>query len=481
MNWTARQVAGAVRGVLHGPDAPLSGVSTDTRTLAPGQLFVPLRGPNFDGHAFIDGAFQSGAAAAMVAGDAERNLDDARVYVEVPDTLEALGDLAQAWLQSLSAIRIALTGSNGKTTTKELIAAALAPYGDVHKTYGNHNNLIGMPLTALAAKPGHAYIVFELGMNARGEIGVLTRRVVPHVGLITSIAPAHLEGVGSIQGVAEAKAELFRGLGPSAILVVNAFDARVKALAEGLPQRAVVVGPGSDADVSVTRIQRQGVAGFTATLAIRSVHSGGRPGAASPRPSSSARASQRGEPQVHTLTLRTLARHDVINAALAIGVVVALGLEVEPALTALTRHTGVYGRMAWVVTPRGVNVIDDTYNANPGSMRAALEALCEAGAGARRLAVLGDMRELGPSAATLHEEIGGVAGDLGIDALYAVGRYAENVATGYAGDRVVAAENAGEIVGHLMKTVRRGDWVLVKGSRGMRMERVVEALMEQDA
>ncbi len=455
MNLSARQVASAVHGVLYGRDVPLTGVSTDSRSLAAGQLFVPLRGPSFDGHAFIDGAFERGAAASLVAADADRNLDDGRVYLEVQDTLAALGELAHAWLQTLPAVRLALTGSNGKTTTKELLAAALAPYGDVHKTYGNHNNLVGMPLTAFGAKASHRFVVFELGMNAPGEIATMTRLVVPHVGLITSIAPAHLQGVGSIEGVAAAKGELFRGLGPGAFVVVNGFDARVKALAEGLEQRRVVVGPGRDADVCVARIQRQGVAGFTAALVIAG--------------------------RSHTLTLRTLARHDVINAALAVGVVVALGLDVEPALAALTRHTGVYGRMAWVVTPRGVNVIDDTYNANPGSMRAALEALAEAGAGARRIAVLGDMRELGHGAPALHTELGALAGDLGVDALYAVGRHAEDYATGYAGDRVVCGDDVPDVVAHLTKTVRKGDWVLVKGSRGMRMERVVEALVGQDA
>jgi UDP-N-acetylmuramoyl-tripeptide--D-alanyl-D-alanine ligase len=456
MKLTCHDVAAAVHGVLHGPNALVNGVSTDTRALTAGQLFVPLRGPNFDGHAFIDAAFATGAAASLVAGDCERRLDDHRVYIEVPDTQVALGELGRAWALRVGATRVAITGSNGKTTTKDLVALVLAAYGPTHKTWGNHNNLIGLPLTLLSMVEGTRFAALEMGMNAPGEIAALTRLGVPHIGLVTSIGAAHLEGLGSIEGVAAAKGELFLGLARGATAIVNAFDPRVAQLPVAPGVKRLVVGPKPGADLLLSRITREGTAGFSAVLTIGAEN--------------------------HKLSVRSLARHDVVNAALAVAVVHALGLPLGPALGALASASpepaAKRGRLGWVRTGSGVNIIDDTYNANPASMRAAVEALCEVSAGVRRFAVLGDMLELGDGASALHRDIGMLASDLGVDALFAVGRYSDDYASGYDGDKVICGGDVPEILDQLLMTVKKGDWVLVKGSRGARMERVVEALID---
>ena len=452
-SWTTRRVASAAHGVLHGPDLPITGVSTDTRSIGRGQVFAALRGPSFDGHEFMDKAFALGAVACLMAADCDRVVDDGRAYIEVQDTLTSLGDVAAAWLADLPAERIALTGSNGKTSTKEFVGTALSPHGAVHKTAKNHNNLVGVPQTAFGVTVAHRFGVFELGMSVPGEIARLTEIVKPRVALVTSVAPAHLEGVGSLDGVVFEKSRLFAGLTKADVAVVNGFDARVKTMETAA--RRVVVGPESGADVVVSRVRRDGVAGFSADVTVAGKH--------------------------HTLGLRTLARHDVVNAALALGVVHALGLDVGASIDALQKQEGVSGRMRWVVSKDGVNIIDDTYNANPGSMRAALQALGEVGMASRKIAILGDMRELGAEAARLHAEIGRVAADVEVDALYAVGRHADDYATGFDGGKIVCGDDVPEILPHLSKQLRRGDWVLVKGSRGMRMERVVQALLGETA
>ena len=450
MTLTGKDIAAAIGGrCLSGADRRCTGISTDTRTLGQGNLFVALRGESFDGHAFIHQAIDKGAAGVVVEEGWDGWLQG-HIVVEVPDALHALGSLARAHLAPLPAARIAITGSNGKTGTKEMAAFALAAYGAVTRTRGNFNNLVGLPLTAFEVGSTDAFAVFEMGMNRPGEIARLAEIVQPRVGLVTAVAEAHLEGLGSIDAVARAKGELYQALGKDAVAIVNARDAWCVRAAEGTKARVLRVGVGKGADVSVEGIRRTGVAGFAATL-----HLGGKP---------------------FDLRLRALGRHEVWNAALAVAVLDALGLDPAAGIAALERYAGMPGRLAWRVTAAGVNVIDDAYNANPASMRAALETLAEVGQGARRIAVLGDMRELGGSAAALHERIGQTAAELDTDVLLAVGSYADEVARGF-GDGVVTAGDCADILDTLTKMVRPGDWVLVKGSHSMHMERAVAALL----
>ncbi len=453
MTWTASQLAAACKGTLYGPaDAKVRAVSSDTRMLdATSQsLFIGLRGVNFDGDDFASGALRSGAVGVLVHQGRVPELSDTQFAIEVDDTLFALGELAKAHLESLDATVIAITGSNGKTTTKEMTAAALEPYGTVHKNPGNHNNRIGLPLSALNADADVDFIVLELGMNEFGEISRLTEICRPDVGVVVSIGAAHLEGVGTIEGVIRAKGELYLGLQSTAVAVVAADDAYVVKAAAGTGARVVNVGAKAD-DVRVGTIRRRGIAGLTSSLTV-----GG---------------------STYELELRSLARHDMRNGALVAGILHALGLDPAQGLRALERHEGVDGRVDWLVAS-GVNIIDDTYNANPSSVASALRTLGEVAGQDRRIAVLGDMLELGPDASNLHREVGVLAADMGVDILYAVGKHNAEIASGFYGDNVVCANDADEITSHLTSIVRPDDWVLVKGSRGMRMERVVHALSQ---
>lgn len=452
MNWTGQDVARITGGrVVGGAARKCSGVSTDSRTLGRSQLFVPLVGDRFDGHDFVGDALARGCAGAIV--QAGQSLDlGGLIHVEVEDTLHALGELARAHLAALDLTVIAITGSNGKTSTKEMCAVMLSAYGQVLRNPGNFNNLIGLPLTAFQATTSHDFAVFEMGMNRPGEIARLTEIACPRVGLITQIAAAHLEGLITIDGVTWAKGELYCGLDSDAVAVVNANDPNVVRASGGIAASTVTVGAGPGVDVAVEGIRRKGVAGLTAMIVVRG--------------------------KSYDLALRTLARHDVWNAALGVGVLAALGLDPAPGLEALQRHQGVQGRLQWRVTPGGVNVIDDTYNANPASVRAALETLAEVGGDGRRIAVLGDMLELGDDAPALHEQVGTAAADMDVDRLFVVGGFARHVAAGFMDDEsVFVAGDCADIIAPVRRLVKPGDWVLVKGSRGMRMERLVGALM----
>ncbi len=453
MMWTGRQVERITGGrLLAGADRRCTGVSTDTRSLSPGDLFVPIVGERFDGHNFIDRALERQCCGSLVAKDRELDLAG-RLHVEVPDTLVALGDLARAHLESLSVQVVGITGSNGKTSTKELVATALSAHGSVTRNPGNFNNLVGLPLSAFEVTEEHDFAVLEMGMNAPGEIARLTEIAQPDVGVITGVAAAHLEGLGSIEGVAAAKAELFDGLSAASVAVVNERDPHVRERAKGIAATKIRVGTGT-ADVAVASIQRLGVAGLRATVSICG--------------------------QKYEMSLRALGEHSIWNAAMAMGVVLALDLDPAPALAALHRHGGVAGRLQWKVGADGVNVIDDTYNANPESTRAALMTLVGVPGQGRRIAVLGDMLELGPDAPALHEEVGSFAAGLELDYLFACGAHRDSILAGFEGKpaQVFQAIDAAELIEPLKSLAREDDWILVKGSRGMRMERVVANLVE---
>jgi len=452
--FTGADVSTVTGGALKsGAKRRCTGISTDTRTLRPGELFVPIVGERLDGHAFIEKAMERGACGCLSQPGQSPDVGD-RVNVVVPDTLAALGDLAADHLAKLRTRVIGITGSNGKTSTKEMLAVMLGAYGNVTANPGNFNNLIGLPLTAFEVSDANDFAVLEMGMNRPGEIARLTEIAKPSVGLITSIAAAHLEGLISLDGVMWAKGELYCGLADDAVAVVNARDPQVVRAAEGIAAKTITVGS-KDVDVAVEGIRRTGVAGFSATVNVRGKR--------------------------YDLRLRAMGRHDVWNAALAVGALVALGLDPGPGLKALQKQTaGLGGRLTWKFSKAGVNVIDDSYNANPASMRAALTTLAEVAGADRKIAVLGDMLELGDGAPGFHEEIGALAADLDVHTLFVAGRFAADVAAGYLEDSVVVAADAAELVSKVTAMVRPGDWVLVKGSRGMRMERVVHALLPED-
>ncbi len=454
MRWSVAEIVAATGADVRqrGAASAFAAISTDTRTLAQGALFVALRGERHDAHAYLADAAAAGATGVLVDRDAP--VPDGVTVLAVPDTLRGLQDLAASLRQRLAPRVVAITGSNGKTTTKEMLAAILAAASApdaVLKTAGNLNNLIGVPLTLLRLSGRERHAVIEMGMNALGEIARLTEVADPDVGVITNVAPAHLAGVGTLDGVARAKGELYARMRTTATAVANAGDERVSALAARFPGRVVRFGDGAEVAASAVRCDAAGAATFELAVAGRST----------------------------PVRLAIPGRHNVANALAAAAAAHALGIDVAAMRRGLERVAPVGNRMRRITLPNGVTIVNDSYNANPASVAAGLQTLHDAAA-ARRIAVLGDMLELGAASAELHREVGRLAAELGIDALYLLGDYATETAAGartqMPADAVHVAASHAAIAAQLGGAVQPGDWVLVKGSRGQRMEEVVRLL-----
>ena len=430
-------------GVLHGDDASFNGVSTDSRSLAPGQLFFALQGPNFDGTRFVGEAAEKGAAGAVV----DRRCDTELPYIVVTDTRAALGSLAQAWRNSLATRVVAVTGSNGKTTLKEMIAACLAEIGTTLATRGNLNNDIGLPLMMLELETRHSFAVLELGANHAGEIAYLTRLLNPQVAIISNAGPAHLEGFGSIDGVARAKGEILHSSEQLQDAVLNAEDTYFEFWAElARPVRVTSFGLGAYADVYADGIS------LTAMGSRFSLHAEG-----------------------HSVLveLAFAGPHNILNACGAAAVALRLGASLEQVRAGLEKARPVAGRLSPLPGLRGCSLFDDSYNANPTSVIAAAQFL--ASLDGEAWLVLGDMGELGEETATLHKQVGMAARDAGIDQLLATGE-AMQAAVAAFGDRARWFPDKAALIDSLRDTVDSRVNLLIKGSRFMRMERVVEAL-----
>ena len=424
-------------------DVEFCGVSTDSRTTPRGALFVAVRGPRFDGHDFVGAAGTRGAAAALV----EREPDASIPFILVPDSVRALGELAAAWRGRFrDLVLIGITGSNGKTTVKEMAAAIFRTQGPVSATRGNLNNEIGVPLTLCDLREAHRTAVVELGANHRGEIAALTTLARPTVGVITQCAPAHLEGFGSVEGVAHAKGELFERLPDDAVAVVNADD-RYADLWRDLahPRRCISFGAGPDADVRVRA-----------------------PSGARRIPVSLDTPSGTVE-----LDLALPGAHNAFNAGAAAAAAIAAGAGLDAIRAGLAAVRPPRGRLESKRGPRGAEIIDDTYNANPVSLQAGLRVLGEKPA--PRWLVLGDMAELGPEGASLHAEAGHDARRHGVERLLLVGELSAAAARTF-GDGATHFPDCAALVDRLRDELPDGATVLVKGSRSMAMERVVEAM-----
>jgi UDP-N-acetylmuramoyl-tripeptide--D-alanyl-D-alanine ligase len=458
---TLEMVLEATSGQLLGGAAGqwFTGVSTDSRTLRPGELFVALKGERFDGHRFVHQAVEGGAAGLVVALEESAAQGPYPVaVVGVRDTLHALGDLAGYWRRRLPIPVVAVTGSNGKTTTKEMVACILSRSWRVLKNRGNLNNLVGLPLTLLELETTHQAAVVEMGMNRAGEIGRLARIARPDVGLVTNIQPAHLEGLGSLRGIQSAKGELFAGMPVNATIVVNLDDPRVVELASSFPGRRVGYSTGGvPGEVTLERIISMDAAGTHFLLRL------GR--------------------ETRDIRLPVVGRHHLSNAVAAAAVAWALGLPTNRTAEALATFRPFDRRTEILALPHHIHVINDTYNANPGSMAAALETLTLVSGQGKSFAVLGDMLEMGAESAALHRELGRVAAGHRVDHLVAMGAQATNLLAGAAEagmpeHRLLSAGDHREAAVQVQGLLASGDWVLVKGSRAMRMERVVEALVE---
>ncbi|HET7729681.1 MAG TPA: UDP-N-acetylmuramoyl-tripeptide--D-alanyl-D-alanine ligase [Usitatibacter sp.] len=437
--------ARAVEGHLHGANAGFSGVATDTRAILPGDLFVALKGERFDGHDYVPEAFKRGAAAALVSRPVAR----APSLVVVRDTRLALGRLAAHWRARFAMPVVALTGSNGKTTVKEMLAAILASHcglrEEVLATEGNLNNDIGMPITLLRLREAHRYAVVEMGMNHEGEIDYLTRIAQPTVALVNNAQRAHVGILGSVEAVARAKGEIYAGLKSSGIAVVNEDDAFAgywKSL--NRDHRVVTFGLAAGADVRATREGAQ----------LRVVTPA----------------------DAFAVTLQVPGEHNARNALAACAAAHALDIPPRAMQAGLAGFRGVPGRLQRRRAGGGW-VVDDSYNANPESMKAAVEVL--AAEPGRKILVMGDMGELGAQSAEMHREVGRYARERGVDALLTLGDASRAAAEEF-GSGARAFDDVASLVEAARREALAGASVLVKGSRFMQMERVADALAEGD-
>jgi UDP-N-acetylmuramoyl-tripeptide--D-alanyl-D-alanine ligase len=423
-------------------DVPFRGVSTDTRQLHPGSLFVALQGPNHDGHDYLDAARAQGAAAAAVSRLVKTSLP----LLEVADTRLALGRLAAYWRAQFTLPVVAVTGSNGKTTVRSMLHAILSRVGRTLATQGNLNNDIGLPLTLVRLDPEDRYAVLEMGANHPGEIDYLASIAQPDVAVVTNAGPAHLEGFGDVAGVARAKGEVFARLGPQGVAILNADD-RYAPLWRELTAHCRVVDFGLQADAAVHARWQGDVSGSRVAL-----------------------CTPWGDAQFR---LPLPGRHNVMNALAASAAALAAGAGLDAIVQGLESLSPVTGRFTVHRLAQGVTVIDDTYNANPGSLQAAIDVL--ASAGGETWLVLGDMAELGPGALELHAEAGRQARAAGVDRLFTLGELSRAAAGSFGGNAAVF-DTLEELVAALRHHAHDDIHILVKGSRRMRMERVVQAL-----
>ena len=444
------ETAKLLNGHVVGADASFTSVSTDSRTLSEGDLFIALQGPNFDGHEYLNQVQTQGATAAMVSRQVESDLPQ----LQVADTRLGLGELAAHWRQASSAEVVAVTGSNGKTTVKEMIAAILSQQGRTLATLGNLNNDIGLPLTLLRLQD-EAYAVVELGANHPGEIKYLSDIAQPNIALLNNAGSAHLEGFGSLEGVARAKAEIISGLAEDGVFVFNADDPWAELWRELAAERAVCTfGLQAEADVSSPEAVIEthwDESGFISRFPVKTPV---------------------GEIEID---LPLAGRHNRMNALAAIAATQLMGVSLQQIRAGLMNLQPVQGRLQSRIGVGGVRIIDDSYNANPDSVVAAIAVL--ATAPGRRFLILGDLAELGSESEQLHEVLGQQACQAGIENLYCLGELSGAAARGF-GAGAELFQDHDSLICALKKQLTEGDTVLIKGSRSARMELVVNALVE---
>ncbi len=461
--WTVAEIIEATGGeLLCGALKHIfSGISIDSRSISTDDLFVAIKGETHDGHRFAEGVIEQGIRGLLVARTnlsqlpVEQYQRNGLVCIAVSNTTRALGDLAAFHRNRLNVKVVAITGSNGKTSTRTMTAGVVSRRFKTLSTLGNLNNEFGLPLTLLNLNPSHQWAVVELGMNRPGEISRLGEICSPDVGVITNIGPAHLEGLGSLDAVMQAKGELLEKIKAEGTAVLNADDPKLLTLAEKTLKDVVLFGTSENAGIRALSVREQAL-GVSFTLLL--------PG------------------QTIPVQLQTPAAFMVSNALAAAAVGHCLGLNATEIKDGLEGFKPVQGRMNILNTRKGIHIIDDTYNANPGSMSAALNTLVSLKKHHRGALVSGDMLELGEHSEPMHRSIGSLTAQLGIEKLYSTGQFA--------GTLVAAAMDGGmgaddtftgtqeEILESITGWLKPGDWILIKGSRGMAMERIVEKLLE---
>lgn len=444
MTWlTLTEIAQMTGGVLQGNDVAIERVERDSRNVQQGDLFLALKGERFDAHDFVP-QVAGKASAALVS----RVVDADIPQVVVDDVRLALGHLAAAWRKRFTRPLVGLTGSNGKTTLKEMLTAILSVKGRTLATGGNLNNDIGMPLTLLRLRPEDEFAVIEMGANHFGEIDYLTHIACPDVAIVNNAGAAHLEGFGDIAGVARAKGEIFAGLTEGGVAIINADDTYADYWL-GLNQARKVLSFGMQRDADV-----QGTVDESNRFCIQA------------------------QEQTVVVALRLLGRHNQMNALAAATAALALGVDLATIKQGLTSLQPVKGRLNPKKGKHGGLVIDDTYNANPTSTAAAVDVL--AGLNGIKILVLGDMGELGNTGEQLHAAIGKQAADAGIDAIYTLGKLSAGASEAF-GTPENAFTDLDALLAAITRDLQAGANVLVKGSRASRMERVVDALTAEVA
>ena len=437
----------------------LEGVSTDSRVAQAGGLFIGIPGERFDGSDYAPQAAGNGAACVLVSrgkGASLRTQLPQAAIIETESTVRAYGLLARWHRRRMPARIVAVTGSNGKTTTKEMIASVLSQGGATLATEGNLNNEIGAPQTLLRLRPEHRYAVIELGMNHEGEIGRLTAMTEPHIGVVTLAAAVHTENLGGIEGVSHAKAELYHGLSLDGVVVANADDALMAQRARSAGRRTIWFGRAEQADVRLLKITTHDARGIGCVV--------------------------RFDRQDHVLQLPVVGLHNAMNACAAIAACTVLDASVESIVSGLARARPPGRRLRLSSIPESdATLLDDCYNANPASTIAALATLKELAPAGHRIAVLGDMRELGNEAAAGHRDVGIEAARSGVKLLVAFGTEARDIADGarQAGldaARIFQTTDPAEAAARVRSVIEPKDLVLVKASRGTRLERVSDLL-----
>ena len=453
--FTINEIALATEGrIIGNADGEVSAISSNSRSVAPGELFVPLRGERFDGHAFIPEVIEKGITTILAEKHwlKANTVPDSITCIAVKNSLHALGDLAAEWRRRFDIPIIAVTGSNGKTTVKEMLGSILALTGSGLKTSGNLNNLIGLPQMIFQLCPEHRWAVLEMGMSEPGEIDRLAAIAAPRVGIVLNALPAHLQSMGTVEAVAAAKGELLHRISDGGLAVVNADDPRVASLSQNASARRISFGI-DRGEVRARDIEPLGLNGQHFLL-----------------------VTPHGEATVH---LKACGRHNIYNALAATAALLEK-VELPTIVAGLESFTPYKGRFQ-IEQLDGITLIDDSYNANPASTKAALETLNQIAASGHRIAVLGDMLELGEHEDDAHRGVGAVAGRT-IDRLYLLGERMTKYAVEGAmladmpTEAVVCCTSHREIAELLHQSITEGDVILCKGSRGMTMEKVATEL-----
>ena len=440
------------------PEAVITGISTDTREIKKDEVFIALRGENFDGHNFIPAAVLKGAACIVIDDEAKVPENTNAAVIKVKDCLTALGEFACYWRHQHKAKVLSITGSMGKTTTKEMTACILEMEIETLKNEGNFNNLIGLPITLLHLNNGHKRVVLEMGMNRFNEIRRLTQISDPDIGVITNVGPVHLEGVNDIQGVARAKTEMIEEIRPESRVILFGDDNILMKEVSRFNRDFFTFGLGPENDVYADSVETLINGGMTYRLRYRN--------------------------ESMPVELKVTGMHNLFNSLAAASAAICMEEKFENIAEGLIRFKGVKGRLITDVLPDDILLLDDTYNSNPTSLKAALDVAKETAGEERRIIVgLGEMLELGDETVRAHIQAGKMVAETGAGFLFAIGAHAQHmlkgaIETGFPSERAIESKSQHDMVDQINDVVEKGDLVLLKGSRMMGLEKVAQGLKE---